>query len=93
MNTELQSGSEPVVDLMGSCEPERAVPSWLDRLGTGTILVASCATGLALLGGTCAPCMGATRSARLEWERRQDILDGAASREAPGEKSQTEQQR
>jgi len=85
MNADTQPESQETAE--GRVEPERVCPQWLDRLGTVTIWVASCATGLALVGGTCRPTMGATRSAKLEWRRRRGLVrhavathDGAATR-------------
>ena len=68
----------------GPPTPVRSIPRWLDRLAT-TVVVAG---GLVAFPAMCirSGALGATRSARLLWERRQALTQEAA----PGRNAQTE---
>ncbi len=59
----------------GSPKPVKKVPPWLDRLATVVVVVG----GLVVVPVLCvrSGAFGATRSARLQWERRQTLIQEA----------------
>jgi len=61
-------------------EPERVTRVGNLALGA-VVLTAAGAGAFLLIAGTMTPCMGATRSTRLEWEKRQQEIE-QAEREA-----------
>jgi hypothetical protein len=58
---------------MGDVEPAMD-EDWMDRLGQvviGAVIAGGVVVTLGMVADMAQPTMGATRSARLEWERRQ----------------------
>ena len=58
---------------MGDVEPAMD-EDWMDRLGQvviGAVIAGGVVATLGIVADMAQPTMGATRSARLEWERRQ----------------------
>lgn len=71
--------------------PKRALGEWFESLVTTGLVVYVAAGVVALAVGTvCTPTMGATRSSRLAWERREAEIEAVAREAEPGNASQQE---
>mgnify|MGYP003337078719 CR=1 FL=1 len=79
------SSDPPAVD---PPQPVETLPAGVDTaLGTVALTVAG-AGALVLIAGFMTPTVGATRSTKLEWQRRKLLMDQAECDAAPGAKNE-----
>jgi hypothetical protein len=86
--------SEPQGRAGDAVEPARALPPVVDYLTslatTGAIVAAAGLAVFTLVGGCPTHTRGATRSTRLEWERRQQAIEQAVQESASAQDERPE---
>ena len=71
-------------------EPETSTPGWMRQVVNGVLYTGGGVITLAAIAVTCTPTMGATRSSKLEWQRRQQVIDAALAQEQADDSEETE---
>jgi hypothetical protein len=70
------TAEEETLDPNGPPQPVQG-PSWTRTAVTAAVCLAVGGTLFTMCCVTCTPCMGATRSAKLEWQKRQQEVQQA----------------